>query len=57
MRSELLTKNQLIKKLNISIGKIDSMIKNNEIPYIKLGKLIRFNEEEVYEKLKELSYE
>ena len=49
---ELLTKDELLQKLNISKGKLDSMIKMNQIPFIRMGKVIRFDEKDVYEYLK-----
>ena len=35
----LLNKNDLKEYLNISVGKIDLMMKNNEIDYFKIGKV------------------
>ncbi|MDC1433939.1 excisionase family DNA-binding protein [Flavobacteriaceae bacterium] len=50
--NELVSKEKLLEKLNVSKGKLDSMIKNNQIPFIRMGKVIRFDENEVYEYLK-----
>ena len=49
--NELVKKEEILKKLNISKGKLDKMIKNGEIDYIRIGKLIRFDEEKVYKNL------
>ena len=50
--NELVNKNTLIEKLNISKGKLDGMIKTNQIPYIRMGKVIRFDEMDVINSLK-----
>lgn len=50
--NELVTKEQLLEKLNVSKGKLDSMIKNEQIPFIRMGKVIRFDEKDVVEYLK-----
>ena len=50
--NELVSKDDILKKLNISKGKLDSMIKNDEIDYIRMGKIIRFDEEKVIESLR-----
>lgn len=50
--NELVNKNTLIEKLNISKGKLDSMIKTNQIPHIRMGKVIRFDELDVMNSLK-----
>ena len=50
--NELVNKNTLIEKLNISKGKLDGMIKTNQIPYIRMGKVIRFDEMDVMNSLK-----
>jgi excisionase family DNA binding protein len=49
--NELVKKEEILKKLNISKGKLDKMIKNGEIDFIRMGKLIRFDEEKVYKNL------
>ena len=41
--TKLVDKKEVINVLNISKGKLDSMIRENEIPYIRLGKVIRFD--------------
>tara|TARA_B100000780_G_C21094123_1_gene441130 strand:+ start:1154 stop:1330 length:177 start_codon:yes stop_codon:yes gene_type:complete len=43
----LLSKNDLKEYLSCSIGKIDLMIKNNEIDYFKIGKSVRFDKNSV----------
>ena len=45
---KLLDKKEILRILNISKGKLDSMIKNNEIDYIRMGKVIRFDREKVF---------
>ena len=50
--NELVSKKEILNKLNISKGKLDSMIKNDEIDYIRMGKIIRFDEEKVIESLR-----
>ncbi len=45
--TSLVDKKVMIETLSISKGKLDSMIKKNEIPYIRMGKVIRFNQNEV----------
>jgi len=50
--NELVDKNTLLEKLNISRGKLDGMIKSNQIPYIRMGKVIRFDESDVINRLK-----
>ena len=52
MKQNLITKNDLLKYLNISMGKLNKMIQNNEIPFIKSDKIYRFDIEEVLNKLK-----
>jgi hypothetical protein len=47
MINELLNKNQIKEKLNISIGKLNGMMRKNEIPFIKIGKCVRFDLENV----------
>ena len=48
----LLTKNDLKEYLNCSIGKIDLMMKEKQIDYIKIGKSVRFDKESVDKLLK-----
>jgi excisionase family DNA binding protein len=43
----LLNKNDLKEYLNVSVGKIDLMMKNNEIDYFKIGKSVRFDKNSV----------
>ena len=48
---KLLDKKEILKILNISKGKLDNMIKNNEIDYIRMGKVIRFDKENVFKSI------
>lgn len=50
--TELITKEGVKDRLNISLGKIDKMMRMNEIPYYKIGKSVRFDIDEVLEKIK-----
>ena len=43
MEGKLLTKKELCDFLKISKSKIDIMMKENNIPYYKIGKNVRFN--------------
>jgi len=52
MTTELVNKERVRESLNLSMGKIDKMMKLNQIPYYKIGKSVRFNMEEVFNKLK-----
>ena len=44
---QLLTKRDLCYMMGISIGKLDGLIKDNKIKYIKLGKSVRFKQADV----------
>lgn len=50
--NELKTKEDIKETLNLSIGKIDKMMKMNEIPYYKIGKSVRFDLDDVLERIK-----
>jgi len=50
--NRLVDKKELLEKLNISKGKLDNMIRNNEIDYIRMGKVIRFDEDSVLKSIK-----
>lgn len=50
--NRLVDKKELLEKLNISKGKLDNMIKNNQIDYIRMGKVIRFDEDSVFKSIK-----
>lgn len=50
--TELVTKETVKETLNLSIGKIDKMMKSNQIPFYKIGKSVRFNIDEVMEQFK-----
>jgi hypothetical protein len=41
--NNLITKKELKDKLNVSIGKIDLLIKKKQIPYYKIDRLVRFD--------------
>jgi excisionase family DNA binding protein len=47
MEKKWLNKNELKEYVGFSIGKIDNMMKKNEISYSKVGKNVRFNKNEV----------
>jgi excisionase family DNA binding protein len=49
---ELVSKKEIKSGLGISQGKLDQMIKRNEIPHIRMGKVIRFDYNEVLNELK-----
>ena len=44
---EFITKEKLTEILNLSIGKIDNMMKQKQIPFYKVGKSVRFDVDEV----------
>jgi excisionase family DNA binding protein len=48
----LITKNELSERLSISTSKINKMIKNKELDYLKIGKSVRFNLNSVEENIK-----
>ena len=50
--NELVDKKVIMEKLNISKGKLDSMVKRGEIDYIRMGRVIRFDEVDVINSLK-----
>lgn len=43
----LLTKKELAEFLNVSIKMIDRKVHMNEIPYLKIGRLVRFNKRSI----------
>jgi len=47
MEKKWLNKNELKEYVGFSIGKIDSMMKSNELSYSKIGKNVRFDKNEV----------
>ena len=51
MNDNLLNKKEIMELLNISKGKLDKMIKNKQIPFYKNERIIRFNKNEVLNKL------
>ncbi len=44
---KLLTKKEIANFLNVSIKMIDRKVLMNEIPYLKIGKLVRFSKKKV----------
>lgn len=44
---KLLTKKEIASFLNVSIKMIDRKVLMNEIPYLKIGKLVRFSKKKV----------
>lgn len=52
MEGRLVDKKVVVNQLGISKGKLDSMIKENTIPYIQLGKVIRFDMNDVFNSIK-----
>ena len=52
MEKKWLNKNELKEYVGFSIGKIDNMMKNNEIIYSKVGKSVIFDNNEVDNLLK-----
>ena len=44
---KLLTKQEIADFLNVSIKMIDKKVHMNEIPYFKVGKLVRFSKSRV----------
>ena len=49
MSNSLLDKKGVCDLLNISIGKLDLLMKNKEIKYIKLNKMVRFRLDDILE--------
>lgn len=43
----LLTKKELAEFLNVSIKMIDRKVHMNEIPHLKVGRLVRFNKRSI----------
>ncbi len=43
----LLTKKELATFLNVSIKMIDRKVSMNEIPYLKIGRLVRFSKKKI----------
>jgi excisionase family DNA binding protein len=57
MEDKLLTKNEICEYLKMSKSKIDILIRGKNIPYLKIGKNVRFNKDDMinwlYEKKRE----
>lgn len=47
MEDVLMTKKELSEYLHCSVGTIDNLMKEGKIKYIKLGKMVRFDKEDV----------
>lgn len=44
---KLLTKKEMANFLNVSVKTIDKKVHMNEIPYMKIGRLVRFSKNKV----------
>lgn len=53
----LLSRKEMAKYLNISERKLSTMMTNREIPFIKLGRSVRFNLVEVLDALERFTIE
>ena len=49
---KLLTKNELAMKMCVKLRTIDNWMKDGRLPYLKIGKTVRFEYTPVMEKLK-----
>mgnify|MGYP003323501358 CR=1 FL=1 len=49
---KLLTKNELAMKMCVKLRTIDNWMKDGRLPYLKIGKTVRFEYTSVMEKLK-----
>jgi excisionase family DNA binding protein len=47
MEDKLLTKNEICEYLKMSKSKIDILIRGKNIPYLKIGKNVRFNKDDM----------
>jgi excisionase family DNA binding protein len=45
--TRLLTKKQAAELLNCSLSKIEKMMRHGELPFLKIGALVRFREEDI----------
>jgi excisionase family DNA binding protein len=50
----LMNKEELSQYLGISIATINKMVCNNDLPHLKIGRLVRFSEMDIKEYLNEL---
>lgn len=57
MNENLLTREELAVRLNLSVGLIDKLRKEQNLPYVKIGRSHRYNIEEVNEYFKKLTKE
>lgn len=46
---QLLTKKEIAEFLNVSVGLIDKKVMLKEIPFLKIGKLVRFSKSGIME--------
>lgn len=53
LQYKLITKQQVMYMLGISMSKMDTLIRENKIKYLKLGRLVRFNEYDIIQYLKD----
>jgi excisionase family DNA binding protein len=44
---KLINKKELCNLMGVSIGKVDDLIKKNQIKYLKIGKNVRFKENDI----------
>ena len=49
---EMLNKQEMSKLLGVSVGLIDKMVMNGDIPFYKIGRLVRFQKAEVLDRFK-----
>ena len=52
LETNWMSKTELKDYLGFSMGKIESMMKHNQLPYYKVGKNVRFKKELVEQQLK-----
>ena len=50
----LINKEELSQYLGVSIATINKMVCNNDLPHLKIGRLVRFSEIDIIEYLNEL---
>ena len=47
MEAANITKNDLIERYSISLSKIDKDIKANKLSYVKIGRAVRFRQQDI----------
>ena len=52
LETNWMSKSELKDYLGFSMGKIENMMKLNQLPYFKVGKNVKFNKELVEEQMK-----